>query len=127
MKRINDKGLKTLLNLKEDYTLKLKDYKPNDTLKFTEDEAAEEDKVELSPKDSEETPKESEESSEEKPSEEKKDTESNSNSIKYQVNLSNVYSIMRQAKSPADVGLALKAFLKLLQSNSLEMLSAVAS
>lgn len=130
----NNKSIKKLLNLKEDYTLHLENYSANDELKLSEGESAENQDA-LEDSDSSNEAKPAENNSEKKPEKKSnvdvsKKTKDNvkvspkeASSATYEVNLANVYDVMKKAKTPADVGNALKAFLKTLQSSSIDALS----
>lgn len=131
----NNKSIKKLLNLKEDYTLHLENYDANDDLKLSEGESTENqdaledgDSNEAKPAENDSGKKPAGKSNVEvsrKPEGKGKVEVSpkKASSATYEVSLADVYATMKKAKTPADVGNALKAFLKTLQSSSIDALS----
>ena len=141
----NNKALEKLLNLKEDYRLNLNNYKDVDDLRFDEDETEDDSKVETQDDEpegeTEDKEVEDDESSDEevKDDSQKKEPQENSTPDKkeepvknnssekthFVVELAPFYNKMKDAKTPADVGLALKAFLKEMQSKSVDELTKI--
>ena len=141
----NNKALEKLLNLKEDYRLNLNNYKDVDDLRFNEDETEDDSKVETQDDEAEGETEDKEveddessdegvqdDSQEKKPQEtptpDKKEEPVKSDSSEkahFVVELAPFYNKMKDAKTPADVGLALKAFLKEMQSKSVDELTKI--
>jgi len=145
MKKSKDTAIKNLLNLKEDYMLNLDDYKDSDNLNLKEagaepdDEKDDEEDTEASDEevDEEDDVAEDEDSTEDD-SVEKSDeistetkttskTVSKANPFVEVKGLPEIFSRMKKAQSPADVGLCLKDFLGKLRAASLEALVATKS
>lgn len=147
MKKEKDSVIKNLLNLKEDYLLNLDDYKDSDNLTFKEDEKDSEEKNEdpeseekNEDPESDETDEdeESEESNEDedtddKESEDKKKGKKDGDDKKPEPKvaespfvkvdgLANIFTKMKKAQSPADVGLSLKDFLTKIRKESVDSL-----
>lgn len=143
MKKSKDTAIKNLLNLKEDYMLNLDDYKDSDSLNLKEagaepdDEKDDEEDVETS--DEEAVEDEDEDSTEDDSAEKSDETEtsakpettsksaSKANPFVEVKGLPEIFSRMKKAQSPADVGLCLKDFLGKLRAASLEALVATKS
>ncbi len=141
----NNKALEKLLNLKEDYRLNLNNYMDIDDLRFDEDETEDDSQAESQDneteretedeeaKDTESSDEEVKDDSQEKKPQEKSDTDKKEEPVKndssekahFVVDLAPFYNKMKDAKTPADVGLALKAFLKEMQSKSVDELTKI--
>jgi cobalamin biosynthesis protein CobT len=145
MKKSKDTAIKNLLNLKEDYMLNLDDYKDSDNLNLKEAGAEPDDEEDTEASDEEvdeeddvaedEDEDSTEDDSAEKSDETEKSTEtkttskpaSKANPFVEVKGLPEIFSRMKKAQSPADVGLCLKDFLGKLRAASLEALVATKS
>lgn len=149
MKKSKDTAIKNLLNLKEDYMLNLDDYKDSDNLNLKEagaepdDEKDDEEDTEASDEEVDEeddvTEDEDEDSTEDDSAEKSDETETSAetkttskpagkaNPFVEVKGLPEIFSRMKKAQSPADVGLCLKDFLGKLRAASLEALVATKS
>lgn len=144
----SDKALKSLLNLSEEFELKLDKMKDGEEFRFseaeeedekqdieseeTEDESSEDElQDEQSSEETQDEPAPEPEKDSEEPAEKKPEEKDSKVTVKpkvdptnsLQLNVAELYSKMEAAKTPSEVGLVLKSLLTMIQDNVKETIA----